>query len=147
MRKYIRHPSDIPIDFQIDEADTPVVHKMKDISMGGLCFSTDRHMERGTKIHVHIPVAMQVNTDPSESGLFDRFEADGVVAWCRAEGNGFAVGVQFADPDTQFGLRMVEQVCHIEHYRYDVLQVQGRQLTSEEAAKEWVERYAAEFPC
>ena len=74
------------------------------------------------------------------------FDADGVVAWCRPEANGYSVGVQFADASTQFGLRMVEQVCHIEHYRADVLREEGRVLTREQAAREWIELYAAEFP-
>jgi hypothetical protein len=38
---------------------------------------------------------------------------------------------------------MVEQVCHIEHYRKEVMVCEGRQLTSEDAAKEWVAKYAS----
>ena len=56
------------------------------------------------------------------------------------------MGVQFTDSTTQFSVRMVEQICHIEHYRAEVLRVENRDLTSEEAAKEWVEKFAADFP-
>lgn len=145
MRKFIRHPSDIPIDFKVDECSPATVYKMKDISEGGLCFKTDREMTRGLKIQIHIPLAFQMHAT-GETSQGERFEANGIVAWCKKETEGYAVGVQFLDPDTQFGVRMVEQVCHIEHYRYDVLQAEGRSLTSEQAALEWVERYAAEFP-
>jgi hypothetical protein len=144
MRRYIRHPSEIPIQFQINETEPPVAHRMRDVSEGGLCFTADRPLARGTRIHLHIPLMQQTSElDAAESTAF---EADGVVAWCRREGQSYAVGVQFADQSTHFGVRMVEQVCHIEHYRYDVLQEEGRVLSSEEAAREWVERYAADFP-
>ena len=43
-------------------------------------------------------------------------------------------------------LRMVEQICHIEHYRNELLQTEGREISSEVAAKEWIEKYAHTFP-
>lgn len=144
MRKYIRHPSDIPINFCVSNNDAPQAHRVKDVSVGGLCFNSDKPVERGTPIHIHIPVVMQPQSSDRQAP--DQFDADGVVAWCRPEGGGYSVGVQFADANTRFGLRMVEQICHIEHYRADVLQAEGRTLSSEEAAREWVERYAADFP-
>lgn len=143
MRRFIRHPSDMPIDFQINEHEPPKPLKIRDVSLGGLCFTVDRAMQRGSHIRIHIPIVLAT---AGVEGEQKPFEADGIVAWCRKEGEGYAVGVQFADQSTQFGVRMVEQICHIEHYRYDVLQEEGRELTSEEAAREWVERYAAEFP-
>ena len=142
MRRYIRHPSEIPINFQVSESEPPKAHRMRDVSQGGLCFTADRPVQPGTQIHIHIPVLLE-QTETAEP---QPFEADGVVAWCRREGQAYAVGVQFDDQSTQFGVRMVEQICHIEHCRYDVLQEQGRVISSEEAAREWVERYAAEFP-
>lgn len=146
MRKYIRHPSDIPINFCINDTEPPVPHVVKDVSVGGLCFSSNKPLPKGTRIHIHIPLVLQALKSSGEDNTSSHFDADGIVAWCRRERDSYAVGVQFADASTQFGLRMVEQVCHIEHYRFDVLQAEGRVLTSEEAAQEWVERYAAEFP-
>jgi hypothetical protein len=148
MRRYIRHPSNIPISFQIDDQIQPIVHRMRDVSLGGLCITADRPLQRGMKIHINIPITAdsygaENREDTSES---KPFEADGIVAWCRPEGPAYTVGVQFADQSIHFGLRMVEQICHIEHYRNDVLNAQGRTLSAEEAAKEWVEKYAAEFP-
>lgn len=149
MRQFIRHPSDIPIHFQVDEQQAPVAQRVKDVSLGGLCFTTDKPLKPGSSIHIHIPLAYQVaeshpEQDP-ETNSSQGFEADGVVAWCHLEEGVYAVGVQFADPSTQFGVRMVEQVCHIERYRYDLSQ-QGREISSEDAAREWVERFAEEFP-
>jgi hypothetical protein len=41
---------------------------------------------------------------------------------------------------------MVEQVCAIEQYRGEVLENEGRELTAQEAAAEWIGRYAGRFP-
>jgi hypothetical protein len=44
-----------------------------------------------------------------------------------------------------FRLRMLDQVRQIGKYRQAVLKETGRLLTPEEAALEWIERYAATF--
>jgi hypothetical protein len=36
---------------------------------------------------------------------------------------------------------VVEQVCHIENYKKVVYQAEGRLLTAEEAAMEWIGKY------
>ena len=41
---------------------------------------------------------------------------------------------------------MIEQICHIEHYRAEVEGKEGRELSSQEAAKEWISSYAGDFP-
>ena len=49
-------------------------------------------------------------------------------------------------PCTAYAVRMVEQVCHIESYRQRLSQERGRDISSEEAAQEWISHYAADFP-
>ena len=44
-----------------------------------------------------------------------------------------------------FRLRMLNQIRQIGRYREDVLRETGRLLTPDEAALEWIERYAATF--
>lgn len=136
MRKFIRHPSDIPIAFSMGQANEQVEvrHELRDVSRGGLCFNSETPIKIGSSIHIEIPVKEVP------------FEADGTVAWCRSEGSCYAVGVEFSEPSTRFSVRMVEQICHIEHYRTKIMEDEGRVLSSEEAAKEWVEKYAADFP-
>jgi hypothetical protein len=41
---------------------------------------------------------------------------------------------------------MVEQVCHIKQYSKEILEKEGRKLSDEEAAVEWIEKYAKDFP-
>ncbi len=133
MRRFIRHPSDIPIAYSLDATPTHS-DRLRDVSHGGLCFTSEAPLETGSNIHI------EIGLDKSP------FEADGTVAWCRREREAYAVGVAFTDNSTQFTVRMVEQICHIEHYRFEVMESEGRELSSEEAAKEWVEKYAADFP-
>lgn len=44
-----------------------------------------------------------------------------------------------------FRFRMEQQCCRITQYRQSMLRDCGRQLSADEAALEWIERYAATF--
>jgi len=55
-------------------------------------------------------------------------------------------GSHHMEAEGAFSTRMVEQVQHIEHYRQEVLRVEGRLLDDDSAALEWITRYAATFP-
>jgi hypothetical protein len=74
------------------------------------------------------------------------FRAAGSVVWCRRDGRDYEVGIRFQEAADVFAARMVEQICQIEHYRQEVLRSEGRVLDGEEAALEWIARYAAQFP-
>jgi len=135
MRNYIRHPSDIPIDFQA-EAELAEAHSdhLKNVSQGGLAFHSPTPLTPGSLIRVKIPLVKPV------------FQAVGRVTWCRHCGDQFEIGIEFLDRDDVFRARMVEQLCHIEHYRQQVLAEEGRRLSSEQAAREWIQRFAPDFP-
>lgn len=134
MRQYIRHPSNIPIAYQVGSLVSDSVDHLCDISRGGLRLSTDMSILEGSEIRIEIPIQKPP------------FLATGVVIWCEPESDHFEIGVQFKDQAMDFRVRMVEQICYIECYRVSVLHEQGRSLTSEEAAKEWIEHYASDFP-
>jgi hypothetical protein len=134
MRSFIRHPSDIPIEFQMHRGGGGVQPKLKDVSFGGLAFRVSEPVDVGSEIRLSIP------------GVRPTFEALAHVAWCKPEGDGFTVGVQFLDQDDCYRARMVEQVCHIEHYKAMVLEREGRELSGQEAAREWIAKYAKDFP-
>ncbi len=134
MRKYIRHPSNIPIEYDLEEVVAEKREYLNNISKGGLSFQSNRHINTGSLIQIRIPIREPV------------FEAKGVVVWCRKNNSYYDVGVEFRDLNAGFGLRMVEQVCHIEQYKKDVLKNEGRELSGEEAAIEWITKYAKDFP-
>ena len=135
-RRFIRHPSRIPIRFDLDEDKQHGGSRyfLRNVSDGGVCFASGRRLPLGCPICLHIPV------------LGEEFEVSGNVAWCRSNGCGFEVGVAFDCLQDRFTVRMVEQVCHIQDYRAQIEREEGRTLTSEQAAAEWVERFAGDFP-
>ncbi len=134
MRHFIRHPTDIPINCVLKDRYYCVHNAVLDVSAGGLRFATDHYIPPGESIHVNIYVE-----DPS-------FEADCEVKWCRQVESLYHVGVNFLTESEAFSFRMIEQVCHIEHYKRQVLTEEGREINGEQAAREWIAKYARSFP-
>jgi hypothetical protein len=134
MRLYLRHPTDVPICYRLGHPATDRSDCLRNISHGGLCFRSRIPIAPGANIHIQIPIAEPV------------FEADGVVVWCHAADVAFEVGIRFEGMETDYRVRMVEQVCQIEHYRHEALRAEGRELTGEQAAAEWIQQNAARFP-
>jgi PilZ domain len=134
MRQFIRHPSDIPIEVGAQGLLAPATRHLSDIGLGGLAFCCDSALECGMVVEIRIPFVLPP------------FEMNGRVAWCRARGTIFELGVEFLAQDDAFRARMVEQVCYIENYRMAVFLAEGRVLSSEEAAIEWIRKFASDFP-
>lgn len=132
MRNYIRHPTSIPIHISAGVHDTRQV-MVNNLSAGGLSFVTDIAVKVGSVVDLMI------------SCVTPDYHGEGVIVWRRSqEPKGFEVGVRFANDDEYFRVRMVEQVCQIEEYRQQLADV-GRRLSTEEAALEWIKRFAADF--
>ena len=135
MRSYIRHPSDIPIEYQEDTQYSGVSQeRLNDISKGGLSFSSARKLSPGSVITIRF------------SCVQPEFEARVQVVWCHREGGGFVIGVAFTEASDVYRVRMIEQICHIKQYRAEVLATEGRQLDGEQAAREWIHKFADDFP-
>ena len=132
MRQYIRHPTSIPIHvFCASTHALPV--EAQNLSAGGLCFLTEEAVPIGSLVEFSIPVVK-----PSYRG-------EGIVVWQHEQApHVFEVGMRFISDDDYFRTRMVEQVCCIEEYRQN-LEALGKHLNTEEAAKEWIAKFAAKF--
>ena len=135
IRRHIRHVTGIPIEVNLEyhksykaEDDT-----ITNVSLGGLCFIADDRLDINEPIQVRFPVLNR------ETLL------DGKVVWCNKIDKGYEVGLEFDDPDEVERLKMIEQVRHIEQFREEVESREGRRLSGEQAAREWVSRYAGEF--
>jgi len=133
MRSFIRHPTDMPIEVLADGA-SQTDQSLRNVGHGGLCFRYAREIPVGAVMRVRIAV-----TRPA-------FEAEVRVAWCLPEGETYQVGVEFLERDDLFRARMVEQLCRIEDYRRDLRKNRGRHLSSQEAALEWISKFAKSFP-
>ena len=138
IRKYIRHPSDVPIevslDLGVDDDDDTEDKTLTNLSLGGLSFISKKPFRVGQNASISIPILKQDTSLP------------GTVVWCEKSNAGYEIGVEFEGSKDVFRLRMIEQICHIEHYRKEVKHVEGRELSSEQAAEEWIIRYADDFP-
>ena len=116
-----------------DSADTED-NTLSTVSLGGLSFISKQSLKVGQNASVCIPILKHDNY------------LVGKVVWCEKSNVGYEIGVEFEGSKDVFRLRMIEQLCHIEHYRKEVKLVEGRELSSEQAAKEWIKRYADDFP-
>lgn len=143
IRNFIRHPADIPIELIPQDSNKILtnglnsemkIEKMENLSFGGLMFQSSIPYVQNKEIMVRI------------NSVKPPFSALATVTWCRKSGRHYLVGLEFTDKDTEFKIRMVEQVCHIMHYRRKVLATEGRVLDNDEAAKEWIELHASDFP-
>lgn len=133
-RKYIRHPLNIPIEYKIGQENFEFKDEIRNISVGGICFSSNSAITPETVLLVRIP-----SIDPEFSGL-------GRVIWCLEKNDGIEVGVEFIDEHDAYRIRLIEQICYIKTYQADALKKEGRQLTDEQAALEWTRKFASKFP-
>jgi len=134
MRQFIRHPTEIPIQIRRERRRPAAAPQMRNVSLGGLAFQSRADLRPGSIVLLRIPFVRP------------QFAARARVVWCSAANGSFEIGAEFLDVEDAYRLRMVEQVCHIEQYRREVLKNEGRRLSSEEAAGEWIAKYASEFP-
>lgn len=135
MRKFIRHPVDVPIEVCVvnDRAsDNKIL--ASDIGVGGLAVRSCMALEPGTLVNIKI------------SYIEPPFETRARVVWCRKRQEWIELGIEFLNFDDAFRARMVEQICYIENYKDLARRNDGRDLTIEEAATEWICKYAKNFP-
>lgn len=134
MRKFIRHPSDIPLEYDLGTLVSNKKEYLNDISKSGLSFKSKVFLEPGSAIDIRILLRKSI------------FSENGIVIWCKEEKDYFNIGVEFKSAESDFRIRMVEQVCYIEQYKADILKKEGRTLSGEQAAIEWIQKYAKDFP-
>ena len=132
-REFVRHTVHVPLEVErVGES----AHEESGVNVGygGLAFVSATCPAVGEILRVRIPTV-----EPP-------FEGEVRVAWCRPEDGRFLVGAQFLESTVAFRSRMVQQVCSIENYRREIARQEGRILTTQEAAAEWIARYAGRFP-
>ena len=134
MRRYIRHPSDIPIQVKQDEFFGLAAENLLNVSYGGLSF----HSRVAYRVGSRLKVCISMVTPPYEVAVR--------VRWCDETEGDFDVGVELLSKSDFFKTRMVEQVCHIAHYKRQVYRDEGRELSEAAASQEWIKKFAHQFP-
>jgi hypothetical protein len=134
MRRYIRHPFQIPIRFHPVEKEGEKSIKTKNMSTYGICFSSEEYLAPDTFIELFIP---SINPD---------IKMRGRVVWSEKKSARYDIGIEFVDKNDEYRARMIEQVCHIKDYKDNAHKKSGRHLTDAEAAEEWIKKHANDFP-
>jgi hypothetical protein len=127
-------PIQVTANWVEDDNDETLDQTITNVSLGGLAFVSAEPFEVLQRVRICIPFLQKDNT------------LVGNVVWCERSGSGYEIGIEFEKSRDAFRLRMIEQICHIEHYRKEVRQQEGRELTTQEAASEWIAKFASDFP-
>src|SRR5690606_25742895 len=125
-RRFIRHTADVPIEIRTVPGRPTRSQPALNVSEGGLSFISEDEIGLGSTIDIRIE-----HVSPA-------FEARAKVVWTREEGDAWCIGVQFLDANDAYRARMVEQICTIDRYMKQVQEEEGRALTRDEAAREWI---------
>ena len=130
--QYISHPYQVPICLESTEAF--VTNSHEPLSYGGLrCYWKDK-ITVGRFLQISLP---ELNPE---------FFAKSQVIWRRTIADGYELGLVFLDRNQAYKMRMLEQVCYISCYRQWIYQQEGRNMDKEEAALEWINKFAGRFP-
>lgn len=128
---YIQHPQEFPIE--LNRSCTSGTNKPGSTQLKLVCHSTQA-FGSGEQLNIRIP------------SIQPELAVTGQVDWCADQGNGYELGITFPCDDQLMRIRMLEQLCYIRRYRTHVMQEEGRDLTEQDAALEWISKYAALFP-
>lgn len=139
-RRFIRHPMCFPLSYKVLPKDIKNVGKeeatiTKNISRGGLLFSSKKPAPEGSLILIKIPFQAKV------------FHVKASVVHCnKVEGtNLYDIGISFARVNDAFKIKLIEQMYLISEYR-DLRSMQlEREMTLQEASQEWIKRYSSRF--
>ncbi len=132
MDRQIKHPPDIPVEITtggIDKHFDDNIRKLGDLA---LRLRSKTFIKIGTSITINYMIRSP-------------FSIIGVITYCRKGKNLYNIRVKFTDPMNEFRMKLIEQVCHIEHYRREIRDKKGKTLTGQQAAVEWIHKYAKDF--
>ena len=139
-RRFIRHPLCFPLSYKVVEKACPDgtkegVSKTINVSMGGLLFAAKRLVEMGSTIVVKMPFETKV------------FNVKAKVVHCKKspETNLYNIGVKFYRLNDAFKVKLVEQIYLISEYRDLISMQRGKEISLEQASKEWIKRYSDRF--
>lgn len=135
-RHGVRHPIPVPVVVRPrGETGSGIFSTVADLGEGGIAFASPRRIPVDSVVDVLL-------------ALHDRtFSLAGSVLSCSAAGSGgtFRVGLAFLHPSMSFRMKLAEQVLRIQEFRLELSQERGEEVTTDEAAREWIARHAAEF--
>ena len=134
-RRYARHPIHSPLSLDFERSDDRKTVETKDLSLGGLSFLWAKRLVKGRLLRLTIPVKEKL------------FEVVGRVAYSKEDRKTgrYRTGVFFTDPSSTFKAKLAEEALEILEFRKRISHELGHEVSEEEAANQWVLKYAADF--
>ena len=129
MRSFIRHSATMPLKVKSNEKGSQK-QSLQNVSAGGLCFHSNYFFPQGVSVNIDIPY------------LDTPFNESCTVVWCKKTTDHYDVGVTFDSYQTVLRMRLIEQICYIEDYRKEVFNSEQREISADEASREWFQKYA-----
>ena len=139
-----RHAIELPIKYRVlgksKEATKPQpsedqTYKTKNISDSGLLFLSSEYFKMGTLLELTLPLRDKVFT---LEGRVVHSSEDSATRL-------FRTGIYFASASSVFKVKLVDQIHQIDEYRRSLSIKEGRPVTEEEAAHQWIKEHSVEF--
>lgn len=134
-RRYIRHLLVNPLEFKIADEAGAEESETINVSEGGLLFTAKEDVAPGTNIKIQMP-------------LYEKtFSIKGRVVHSEKDATSglYKIGVEFSTYSDAFKVKLIEQIYLIEEYRVlRSLQI-GKEMTLQEASREWIKKYSETF--
>lgn len=131
---FIHHPSDFPIQARRLWFESLRRERGHAGSRLGLSYTSEKFIRPGTFVELQIPLR----------GETQKFR--GEIVLVRDTGFGYEIGVWLETDADAARARIVEQICHIESYLNQKRSQEGRPISRQGAAQEWITKFAASFP-
>ncbi|MFH1877444.1 MAG: PilZ domain-containing protein [Candidatus Omnitrophota bacterium] len=134
-RRFIRHLLVNPLEFQVSEEQEFMKTETVDVSEGGLMFMSKCEVPGGTFIKIQMPLYGKVFKINAKVEHVEKDDSTGLNK----------VGVSFLTYADAFKVKLIEQIYLIEEYRVLRSLQMGKDMTIQEASKEWIKRYSERF--
>jgi len=121
-----RVPSALSVRLRHARRDGHHARTIQNMSVGGIACYSDEPVPTGERVAVEMAIGGQ------------QVQLQGSVVWCRAAGGRFELGLRFEEERPEARARAYRELAEIERYRHEVLMLEGRQLSSDAAALEWI---------
>jgi hypothetical protein len=134
-RRFIRHLLVSPLEFQLTDEKEFEKTKTVKVSEGGLMFMSKRKVPVGTVINIQMPLYDKIFKIKAK---VEHASMDKGSDLCR-------IGVSFLSYADAFKVKLIEQIYLIEEYRVLRSLQTGKDISLQEASREWIKRYSERF--
>ena len=132
---FIQHPQQFPLQLRILRfGERKKTLKTEESCNIGLIILSEKYLRPGTVLEISIPMRKDTH----------KFTCK--VVLIQEEKRGYGIGLWLMHKPDEQRIRIVEQVCHIEHYLGEKRRKDGPFLSQEKIMEEWITKFAARFP-